>query len=51
MSVLSDCIQPLRLDILLDRHCYIDEHMQQLPNLLHLGLTVTTIKNIRCQLF
>ena len=38
-----------RLDILLDRHCYIDEHMEELPNLLHLGLTVTTIKSIRCQ--
>ena len=31
----------------MDRHCYIDEHMEQLPGLLHLGLTVTTIKNIR----
>ena len=35
-----------RLDILLDRHCYIDEHMEELPSLLHLSLTVGTIRSI-----
>jgi hypothetical protein len=36
-----------RLDILIDRHCFLDEFMDQLPSLLHLGLTVHTLKSLR----
>jgi hypothetical protein len=43
-----DCLRCVtRLDILLDRNCYIDEYMDKLPSLLYLGLTVTAIKALR----
>ena len=45
-----DCLRCVtRLDILVDRNCYIDEHMDRLPSLLYLGLTVTAIKALRYQ--
>ena len=36
-----------RLDVLVDKSCHLEEFMEFLPNLLHLGLTVSTLKNIR----
>ena len=35
-----------RLEVLVDKHCYLEEHMAQLNNLIKLGLTVTSLKSI-----
>ena len=35
-----------RLEVLVDKQCYLEEHMAQLTNLIKLGLTVTSLKSI-----
>jgi len=35
-----------RLDVLVDKSCHLEEYMVHLPSLLHLGLTVSNLKNI-----
>ena len=35
-----------RLEVLVDKQCYLEEHMAQLTNLIKLGLTVTSMKSI-----
>jgi len=42
-----DCLTNLtRLEVLVDKHCYLEEHMPHLTNLIKLGLTVTSLKAI-----
>ena len=36
-----------RLEILVNKHCYLDLYMGELPGLLYLGLTVVMVKAIR----
>ena len=36
-----------RLEVLVDKHCHLEEHMPHLNNLIKLGLTVTSLKAIR----
>ena len=35
-----------RLEVLVDKQCYLEEHMPNLSNLIKLGLTVTSLKAI-----
>ena len=35
-----------RLEVLVDKQCYLEEHMALLTNLIKLGLTVTSLKSI-----
>ena len=43
----SGCLRNVsRLEMMIDRHCIIDYFMDELPNLLHLGLTLAIQKNI-----
>ena len=35
-----------RLEVLVDKQCYLEEHMPHLTNLIKLGLTVTSLKAI-----
>ena len=35
-----------RLDVLVDKQCYLEEHMPHLTNLIKLGLTVTSLRSI-----
>ena len=35
-----------RLEVLVDKQCYLEEHMAKLSNLIKLGLTVTSLKSI-----
>ena len=35
-----------RLEVLVDKQCYLEEHMALLTNLIKLGLTVTSLKTI-----
>ena len=44
---LSGCLRFItRLDILVDYNCYLHEYIEQLPNLLHLGLAVHGLKSL-----
>ena len=36
-----------RLDVLVDHHLFLDQFMDQLPNLLELGLTILTRTGLR----
>ena len=43
----SGCLRNItRLELVIDRHCDIHYYMHHLPNLLHLGLTIATLKTI-----
>ena len=35
-----------RLEVLVDKQCYLEEHMPHLTNLIKLGLTVTSLRSI-----
>jgi len=45
ISSLGGLFNITRLEVLLDRHCYLDQFMQYLPNLLHLGMTIHFVKS------
>ena len=36
-----------RLEVLVDKQCYLEEHLPHLTNLIKLGLTVTSLKALR----
>ena len=36
-----------RLEVLVDKHCYLEEHMPHLTHLIQLSLTVTSLRAIR----
>ena len=47
MSRLGSLSHVTRLDVLVDQNFYLEQFMVQLPNLLELGLNITTRSGLR----